>query len=51
LVLLMQFTITTALHAVYAGCDVRGSDGRWYDPQIGRFVSEDPISLAGGTAR
>lgn len=21
---------------------------RWYDPQTGRFVSEDPIGLAGG---
>jgi RHS repeat-associated protein len=22
--------------------------GRWYDPEIGRFISEDPIGLAGG---
>ena len=21
---------------------------RWYDPHLGRFVSEDPIGLAGG---
>lgn len=21
---------------------------RWYDPEIGRFISEDPIGLAGG---
>ena len=21
---------------------------RWYDPQLGRFIREDPIGLAGG---
>lgn len=21
---------------------------RWYDPQLGRFISEDPIGFAGG---
>ena len=21
---------------------------RWFDPQVGRFISEDPIGLAGG---
>ena len=22
---------------------------RWYDPEMGRFISEDPIGLAGGS--
>jgi len=45
---------TVANRIRYAGRELEGESGlyynnaRWYDPQLHRFISEDPIGIAGG---
>ena len=42
---------------LYTGCEFDAATGlqynrnRWYDPHLGRFMTQDPIGFAGGNPK